>query len=286
MTRLRRVARQSPRSHRRRRPGPCHARPSRCQPSAHSQVVPVGANDKGQWDRLASHDDRLASRNGVAARDLVELRDLCLESAPSTVRDWSRCPQRIQLLPAERFLRGPLQQALADDEEIRMRGSEGRIVNLGAPLPSFVVGDFRQLPPRADQPFGESCLVENPERARMDREGVAVLVVRWRMSTISTRTPCCCRNRVATTDRTGADDENLRIGVTKHRASSPCVCQNTPRANPCSPAARGSCRWSPSRTRTSACPAACRGSPPCNATALPDRRTPAGSPSRNATTKS
>lgn len=56
-----------------------------------------------------------------------------------------------------------------------MLGSEGRIVDLGAPLPPFVVGDLRQLLPRVNQPFGESCLVENLERARMDRERVAVL---------------------------------------------------------------------------------------------------------------
>jgi hypothetical protein len=84
-------------------------------------------------------------------------------------------PEDLELLLAECLLRGPLQQALADDEEIRMLGREGRIVDLGAPLPPFVVGDLRQLPPRANQPFGESCLVENPQRARMDREGVAVL---------------------------------------------------------------------------------------------------------------
>ena len=106
-----------------------------------------------------------------------------------------------------------------------MLGSEGRIVDLGAPLPSFVVGDLRQLPPRANQPFGESCLVENPERARMDREGVAVLgrpLVH--VDDLHTDPVLLQEQGRDETDRTGADDENLRIGVTKHRACSRAHC--------------------------------------------------------------
>ena len=102
-----------------------------------------------------------------------------------------------------------------------MLGSEGRIVDLGAPLPPFVVGDLRQLPPRADQPFGESCLVENPERARMDREGVAVLgrpLVH--VDDLHTDPVLLQEQGRDETDRTGADDEDLRIGMTEHRASS------------------------------------------------------------------
>src|SRR6185295_15590106 len=81
----------------------------------------------------------------------------------------------LELLPAERLLRGSLQHALADNEEIRMSGGKRGIVDLGAPLPTLVVGDLRQLPSRGDQLFGESSIVEHAERARMDRERVAVL---------------------------------------------------------------------------------------------------------------
>ena len=188
----------------------------------HGRVVPVGADHIGRSDRLASHDDPLASRDGVAGRDLVELRDLRPEGR-AVHREGLEpvSPEDLELLPAERLLRGPLQQALADDEEIRMLGSEGRIVDLGAPLPPFVVGDLRQLPPRADQPFGESCLVENPERARMDRERVAVLgrpLVH--VDDLHTDPVLLQEQGRDETDRTGADDEDLRIGVTEHRASS------------------------------------------------------------------
>ena len=102
-----------------------------------------------------------------------------------------------------------------------MLGSEGRIVDLGAPLSSFVVGDLRQLPPRADQPFGEPCLVENPERARMDRERVAVLgrpLVH--VDDLHTDPVLLQEQGRDETNRTGADDEDLRIGMTKHRACS------------------------------------------------------------------
>ena len=119
----------------------------------HGRVVPVGADHIVRSDRLASHDDPLASRDGVAGRDLVELRHLRPEGGVVRVEGLETVPpEDLELLLAERLLGGPLQQALAEDEEIRMLGSEGRIVDLGAPLPSFVVGDLRQLPPRADQP--------------------------------------------------------------------------------------------------------------------------------------
>lgn len=79
-----------------------------------------------------------------------------------------------------------------------MLGSEGRIVDLGEP-----------------------CLVENPERARMDRERVAVLgrpLVR--VDDLHTDPVLLQEQGRNETDRTGADDEDLRIGVTEHRASS------------------------------------------------------------------
>ena len=56
-----------------------------------------------------------------------------------------------------------------------MRGCEARIVDLGAPLPPFVVSHFRQLASRIDQRISESCLFENTQRAWMDCKGVAVL---------------------------------------------------------------------------------------------------------------
>ena len=142
--------------------------------------------------------------------------------APSAVEGLETVsPEDLELLLAERLLGGPLQQALAEDEEIRMLGSEGRIVDLGAPLPGFVVGDLRQLPPRADQPFGEPCLVENPERARMDREGVAVLGgPLLRIDDLHTDPALLEEQARDEPDRTGADDEDLRIGMTEHRASS------------------------------------------------------------------
>jgi len=103
-----------------------------------------------------------------------------------------------------------------------MLRSEGRIVDLGAPLPPFVVGDLRQLPPRADQPFEESCLVENLERARMYREGVAELSRPLVHVDDVHMDPVLPQEQGRDeTDRTGADDEDLRIGVTEHRASSP-----------------------------------------------------------------
>lgn len=60
----------------------------------YGRVVPVGADDIGRPDRLASHDDPLGSRDGVAGRDLVELRHLHRGVASSASRDWRRCPQR------------------------------------------------------------------------------------------------------------------------------------------------------------------------------------------------
>ena len=110
-----------------------------------------------------------------------------------------------------------------------MLGSEGRIVDLGAPLPSFVVGDLRQLPPRGDEPFGESCLVENPERTRMNREGVAVLgrpLVH--VDDLHTDAGLLQEQGRDETDWTGTDDEDLRIGVTEHRTSSSrALCKNS-----------------------------------------------------------
>ena len=101
-----------------------------------------------------------------------------------------------------------------------MLGSEGRIVNLGAPLPTFVEGDLRQLPPRADQPFGEPGFVENPERARMNRERVAVLGGPLVHVDDLHPEPVLLqeqgRNKA---DRAGADDEDLRIGMAEHRGN-------------------------------------------------------------------
>src|SRR6266511_5767349 len=112
-----------------------------------------------------------------------------------------------------------------------MLGGESRIVNLGAPLPSFVIGDLRQLPPRVDQLFGEACLVENPERARMDREGVAVLgrpLVH--VDDLHTYPVLLQEQGRDETDRTGTDDEDFRIVVTEHRASSSRTAQELSRA--------------------------------------------------------
>ncbi len=189
----------------------------------YGRVVPVGADDVGRPDRLASHDHPLGTRDGVAARHLVELRHL--HPGCGVVRGKGLetvSPEDRELLLTERLLGGPLQQALSEDEKIRMLGSEARIVDLGAPLPSFVVGDLRQLLARADQSFGESCLVESPERTRMDRQGVAVLgrpLVR--VDDLHTDPLLLQEQGRDETDRTGADDENFRIGVTKHRACSP-----------------------------------------------------------------
>ena len=79
-----------------------------------------------------------------------------------------------------------------------MRGREARVVDLSAPLPPFVVSDLRQLPPCLDQRIGESCFLENPQRAWMYRESVAVLGRPLVHVNDPTRTPCCCRNRAAT----------------------------------------------------------------------------------------
>ena len=49
----------------------------------HGRVVPVGADDIGRPDRLASHDDPLASRDRVAGRDLIEL-------SPPPPGEWPR----------------------------------------------------------------------------------------------------------------------------------------------------------------------------------------------------
>ena len=131
------------------------------------------------------------------------------------------CPIHLDLLPTKRSLGGPLKQALADDEEIGMLGIQGRIVDLGAPLPPLVVGDFRQLAPHVDQLFGEPGLIENPERARMDREGVAVLPrPRVRIDDLHAQPLLLQKQGGDQTDRTGTDDEDLRLGVTEHRASS------------------------------------------------------------------
>ena len=101
-----------------------------------------------------------------------------------------------------------------------MRGREARVVDLGAPLPPFVVSDFRQLPSRVDQRIGESCLLENPQRAWMDGESVAVLgrpLVR--VDDLHTNPVLLQEKGRDETDRPGTDDEDLRIGVAEHRVS-------------------------------------------------------------------
>src|SRR5262245_12894754 len=121
----------------------------------------------------------------------------------------------------QRVLDGSLQPALPDDEQIRMLGRENRIVDLGAPFPSLVVRDFRQLAPRGDQPVGERRLPEHPERTWMDRERVAMLCRPLVHVDDFHAAPVLLREeRSDEADRTGADDEDLRIGVTKHRACS------------------------------------------------------------------
>jgi hypothetical protein len=130
-------------------------------------------------------------------------------------------PEDLEVLTTEHLLCAPLEQALADDEEIRMRGPEARIVDFGASLMSFVVSDFRQLPSRVDQRIGESCLLENPQGAWMDREGVAVLSRPLvRVDDLHTNPILLEEQGSDETDGAGADDENLRIRMTDHRAFS------------------------------------------------------------------
>jgi hypothetical protein len=134
-------------------------------------------------------------------------------------------PENLVPLAAKRLLRGLFQQALANDEEIGMLGRERGIVDLGALVPALVVGDLRQLPARADQAFGKSRLVENAQRAPVDRQRVTVLVSPlMHVDDLDTHTVLLQKQRRDETDRTGADDEDLRIGVTEHRASPWPLC--------------------------------------------------------------
>ena len=57
-------------------------------------------------------------------------------------------PEDLELLRAERLRRGALEHALANDEQIRMAGSEGRIVNPARQIAPFI-GGLRQLLPEA-----------------------------------------------------------------------------------------------------------------------------------------
>jgi hypothetical protein len=92
----------------------------------------------------------------------------------------------------------------------------GRIVSLRT-----TTHDLRQFPTRADQPFGEPCFVENPERLRMNRERVAVLSRPLvRVDDLHTDSVLLQEQGRNETDRTGADDKDFRIWVMKHRASS------------------------------------------------------------------
>jgi hypothetical protein len=89
---------------------------------------------------------------------------------------------------------------------------KGRIVDLGAPLGPFVEGDLRQRAPGADQAFRDPCLVQHAQRARMDRQGVAVLgrpLVHVDDRHADAVPPEEQGRREA--DRAGADDEHLRI---------------------------------------------------------------------------
>ena len=94
----------------------------------HERSKPVGA-DHIVWSyRLASHNNPFGSRNGVAGRDLVEFRDVCPKRPAARAEGLEPvAPENFELCLAERLLRGPLQQALANDQEIRMLGSEGGI---------------------------------------------------------------------------------------------------------------------------------------------------------------
>src|SRR5207247_370082 len=76
---------------------------------------------------------------------------------------------------------------------------------------------------------------ENPKRAWMDRERVAVLgrpLVH--VDDLHTDPVLLQEQGRDETDRTGADDENLRIGVMKHRGCSPCALRKNcdPEADP------------------------------------------------------
>src|SRR5262249_60741939 len=91
------------------------------------------------------------------------------------------------------------------------------IVDLGVPVTPFIVRDPRQLASRGDQPFGESGLVEHLQRARMDREGVAVLSRPLvHVDDLHTHPVLLQEQGRNETDGTGADDEDLRIGVMEH----------------------------------------------------------------------
>jgi hypothetical protein len=180
---------------------------------------------KSHASRREGHNDTDTARNwsfrATIFLVLIELRHFC-PNGRALYREALELmsPEDLELSPAERLLRGPLQHTLADHEEIRMLGREGRIVDLGAPLSPLVVGDLRQLPPRADQPFGESCLVEYVERAWMDREGVTVLGrPPVHVDDLHTDPVLLQEQGRDETDRTGTNDEDLRIGATEHRLS-------------------------------------------------------------------
>ena len=67
----------------------------------HGRIALVGADDIRRSDRLASHDDPLGSRDGVAHCDLVELRDPARRVASSTARPWkSVSPEDLEVLPS------------------------------------------------------------------------------------------------------------------------------------------------------------------------------------------
>ena len=89
---------------------------------------------------------------------------------------------------------------------------EGRIVNLGSPLPCLVEGNRPERPPRRNQPRGESGLIERLERPGVKRESVAVpggpLV---HVDDRHADSVLLERQGRDETHRTGADDEDLRI---------------------------------------------------------------------------
>ncbi len=87
----------------------------------YGRVVSVGTNHVRRLDRLASGHDPLAPRHRVAARHLIECRDLCADRlADGRERLQPMLPEDLELLSAEGLLHRPLQVALADDEEVGM----------------------------------------------------------------------------------------------------------------------------------------------------------------------
>ncbi len=126
-------------------------------------------------------------------------------------------PQNLELGVTERAFDRALQRALAQDEQVPVSGPKRRVIDLDAPSGSVVERDFRQRPSRVDHRFGQADLVEDPQRLRVNRERITVLrrplvhVDDGHADAVSLQ-----EQRGHETHRTGADDEDLWIRVTRH----------------------------------------------------------------------